>query len=88
MCPPTVGEKVVDVTCPSPWPATGTPSGNNSEPDLSGVARSSTSSPTRLGRAEEDLIEKFAKTHKSDKPRLSQFQQGLFAKLRDRFLNL
>jgi len=26
--------------------------------------------------------------HKSDKPRLSQFQQGLFAKLRDRFLNL
>jgi molecular chaperone DnaJ len=44
--------------------------------------------PTKLGRAEKDLIEKFAKTHKSDKPRLSQFQQGLFAKLRDRFLNL
>ncbi|MCL2515479.1 MAG: molecular chaperone DnaJ [Microbacteriaceae bacterium] len=44
--------------------------------------------PTKLGRSERDLIEKFAKQHKSDKPRLSQFQQGLFAKLRDRFLNL
>ncbi|HEY0247478.1 MAG TPA: molecular chaperone DnaJ [Gryllotalpicola sp.] len=44
--------------------------------------------PTKLGRGERDLIERFAQQYKGDTPRLSQFQQGLFAKLRDRFLNL
>jgi molecular chaperone DnaJ len=44
--------------------------------------------PTKLGRGERELIERFAQQYKGDKPRLSQFQQGLFAKIRDRFLNL
>ncbi|WP_022880957.1 molecular chaperone DnaJ [Gryllotalpicola ginsengisoli] len=44
--------------------------------------------PTKLSRGERELIEKFAKQYRPEKPRLSQFQQGIFAKLRDRFLNL
>ncbi|MET0725506.1 MAG: molecular chaperone DnaJ [Leifsonia sp.] len=42
--------------------------------------------PSKLSGKEKDLIEQFARVHKGQKPQLSQFQQGLFAKLRDRFL--
>jgi molecular chaperone DnaJ len=44
--------------------------------------------PTRLGAAEQALIKQFASTRKPAPPHLAQFQQGLFAKLRDRFLNV
>ena len=43
--------------------------------------------PTRLDAKERAIIEDFAKKTKSPPPRLSEFQQGLFAKLRDRFRN-
>ncbi len=42
--------------------------------------------PTKLSGKERELIEKFASSHKQKDPSLSHFQQGLFAKLRDRFL--
>ncbi|MCI2958780.1 molecular chaperone DnaJ [Agromyces atrinae] len=42
--------------------------------------------PTKLSGRERDLIEQFAKSHKHADPQLSHFQQGLFARLRDRFL--
>ena len=41
--------------------------------------------PTRLDHKERDLIEQFASRHAAPAPSLSQFQQGLFAKIRDRF---
>jgi len=41
--------------------------------------------PTRLDAAQRRLIEDFAKKAKSPAPRLAQYQQGLFSKLRDRF---
>lgn len=41
--------------------------------------------PSKLNGKERDLIEQFASMHKHPKPALSQFQQGLFAKLRDKF---
>ncbi len=44
--------------------------------------------PTRLNPREHELITQFASIRKQPPPRLAQFQQGLFAKLRDRFLNL
>ena len=44
--------------------------------------------PTRLGAAEQSLIKEFASSRKTVPPHLAQFQQGLFAKLRDRFLNV
>jgi molecular chaperone DnaJ len=44
--------------------------------------------PTRLGAAEQSLIKEFASSRKTVAPHLAQFQQGLFAKLRDRFLNV
>ncbi|HWU48135.1 MAG TPA: DnaJ C-terminal domain-containing protein, partial [Humibacter sp.] len=44
--------------------------------------------PTKLDRKERDLIEQFAGHHKQEEPSLAHFQQGLFAKLRDRFLNV
>jgi molecular chaperone DnaJ len=44
--------------------------------------------PTRLSAAEQALIKQFAGTRKPIEPHLAQFQQGLFAKLRDRFLNV
>jgi molecular chaperone DnaJ len=44
--------------------------------------------PTRLGAAEQALIKQFAGSRKSVEPHLAEFQQGLFAKLRDRFLNV
>jgi molecular chaperone DnaJ len=44
--------------------------------------------PTKLDRKQEDLIKQFAGTRKKAEPHLSTFQQGMFAKLRDRFLHL
>ena len=41
--------------------------------------------PTKLDSAQRALIEDFAKKTKAPAPKLSQFQQGLFSKLRDRF---
>ncbi|HYI33031.1 MAG TPA: molecular chaperone DnaJ [Glaciibacter sp.] len=43
--------------------------------------------PTKLDHKEKELIEQFAARHKSASPALGHFQQGLFAKLRDRFLS-
>lgn len=42
--------------------------------------------PSRLDHKERDLIQQFANRHKAPEPTLGHFQQGLFAKLRDRFL--
>jgi molecular chaperone DnaJ len=44
--------------------------------------------PTKLDHKERELIKQFAATHKQADPSLARFQQGLFAKLRDRFLNV
>jgi molecular chaperone DnaJ len=44
--------------------------------------------PSRVNGKEKELIELFANSYKSPPPILSKFQQGLFAKVRDRFLNL
>lgn len=43
--------------------------------------------PTRLAGKEQELIQQFAKSRKATPPKFAHFQQGLFAKLRDRFLN-
>jgi molecular chaperone DnaJ len=43
--------------------------------------------PVKLSGKERDLIESFAKGRKASPPRLSEFQQGMFSKLRDRFFN-
>lgn len=43
--------------------------------------------PTRLDHKERALIEEFATRTKAPAPRLAEFHQGLFAKLRDRFRN-
>ncbi len=43
--------------------------------------------PTRLDAKERALIEDFAKRTKAPGPKLAEFHQGLFAKLRDRFRN-
>lgn len=43
--------------------------------------------PTRVDGRSRALIEEFAKKTKPPAPRLAHFQQGLFAKLRDRFRN-
>jgi len=42
--------------------------------------------PVRLNSSELDLIKQFASKRPPAKPQFSKFQQGLFAKLRDRFL--
>ncbi|ARJ04944.1 chaperone protein DnaJ 2 [Cnuibacter physcomitrellae] len=42
--------------------------------------------PTKLDGKQKDLIRQLAASHKGQKPSLTQFQQGLFSKLRDRFL--
>lgn len=42
--------------------------------------------PTKLSSKERDLIQQFASSKKPPKPELTHFQQGLFARLRDRFL--
>ena len=44
--------------------------------------------PTKLSGKEQELIRQFAGSHKAKAPHLAEFQQGLFAKLRDRFLNV
>lgn len=43
--------------------------------------------PTKLNHREQDLIKQFASSRKSTAPTLTHFQQGLFQKLRDRFIN-
>ncbi|AMB58669.1 molecular chaperone DnaJ [Microterricola viridarii] len=42
--------------------------------------------PSKLNGKERDLIEQFSKMHKHPEPSLSQFHQGFFAKLRDKFV--
>ncbi|MFD6055289.1 molecular chaperone DnaJ [Agromyces sp. NPDC060279] len=42
--------------------------------------------PTKLSGKERELVEKLAAARKQKAPELAHFQQGLFAKLRDRFL--
>jgi molecular chaperone DnaJ len=42
--------------------------------------------PTKLSSAEQTLIKQLAAARKIKKPEFTEFQQGLFAKLRDRFL--
>jgi molecular chaperone DnaJ len=44
--------------------------------------------PQKLDHKERDLIQQFAKRNKAPAPHLAHFQQGLFQKLRDRFLNV
>jgi molecular chaperone DnaJ len=44
--------------------------------------------PTKLEGVQRKLIMQFAARSKQSPPRLANFQQGLFAKLRDRFVNL
>ncbi|MCU1414303.1 MAG: dnaJ [Microbacteriaceae bacterium] len=44
--------------------------------------------PTKLTGKEQELIKQFAGGRKVSPPALTHFQQGLFAKLRDRFLNI
>ncbi|MGL4339914.1 MAG: molecular chaperone DnaJ [Rhodoglobus sp.] len=43
--------------------------------------------PTRLNHKEQELVKQLARTRKVVTPHFTQFQQGLFTKLRDRFLN-
>ena len=43
--------------------------------------------PTRLDHKERALIEEFAKRTKAPAPKLAEFHQGLFAKLRGRLRN-
>lgn len=44
--------------------------------------------PTKLNSKSKELIAELARVQNAVPPHLSQFQQGLFQKLRDRFLNL
>ncbi|GAA3742458.1 molecular chaperone DnaJ [Leifsonia bigeumensis] len=44
--------------------------------------------PTKLDARQQELIKQFAGTRKSAAPTLTHFQQGLFQKLRDRFLGI
>ena len=44
--------------------------------------------PMKLNHREHELVMQFAKSRKNQAPNLTHFQQGLFQKLRDRFLNL
>ena len=44
--------------------------------------------PTKLSHKESELIAQFASSRKHTPPTLTHFQQGLFQKLRDRFLNI
>ncbi|MCY7325845.1 MAG: molecular chaperone DnaJ, partial [Microbacteriaceae bacterium] len=44
--------------------------------------------PTKLSHKEQEFIKQFARSRKTHPPTLTQFQQGLFQKLRERFLNL
>ncbi len=42
--------------------------------------------PEKLSAKQKDLIRKFAASRNDDAPKLAEFKQGLFAKLRDRFV--
>jgi molecular chaperone DnaJ len=42
--------------------------------------------PTKLSHKERELVQQLAKARKAQPPQLGHFQQGLFARLRDRFL--
>jgi molecular chaperone DnaJ len=44
--------------------------------------------PTKLDGRERDLIRQFASYRKARPPQFAHFQQGLFTKLRDRFLGV
>jgi molecular chaperone DnaJ len=44
--------------------------------------------PIKLGPKEHELIKEFGEIRKPDPPEFAQFQQGLFAKLRDKFIGL
>ena len=44
--------------------------------------------PTKLNHKEQNLMKQFAEVRKPIAPTLTHFQQGLFQKLRDRFLNI
>lgn len=44
--------------------------------------------PVRLNSKEQKLMQEFAATRPPTRPQFSKFQQGIFAKLRDRFLGL
>lgn len=44
--------------------------------------------PVRLNSKEQELMKQFAASRRPVPPEFSTFQQGLFAKLRDRFLNI
>jgi len=44
--------------------------------------------PTKLNHKEQNLMKQFADLRKPAAPTLTHFQQGLFQKLRDRFLNI
>lgn len=44
--------------------------------------------PTKLNAKAQDLMTQFVKVQKAVPPTLAEFQQGLFGKLRDRFLHL
>lgn len=44
--------------------------------------------PTKLDAKQQELVKQFASTRKPVAPTLTHFQQGLFQKLRDRFLNV
>ena len=44
--------------------------------------------PTKLSGKEQELIRQLAAARKQPEPHFAHFQQGLFAKLRDRFLNI
>ena len=41
--------------------------------------------PTKLSSRERDLVHQLAALRKEDGPKLGEFQQGLFGKIRDRF---
>jgi molecular chaperone DnaJ len=44
--------------------------------------------PVKLSGKERDLVEQLAAARKQPPPQFAQFQQGLFTKLRDRFMGL
>lgn len=44
--------------------------------------------PTKLDAKQQEMMRQFGATRKSVPPTLTHFQQGLFQKLRDRFLNV
>ena len=44
--------------------------------------------PTKLSSKEQELVKQLAASRKQPAPNFAHFQQGLFAKLRDRFLGL